>query len=223
MNCHIVKDLLPNYIDELISDETKNEMQEHLKNCPECRIIYEQMNKPLESMTARNDVEEIDFLKKIKANTRKKIAIIVGGLILSFCILTWVFAIGMPADFGDVAAMTEFQRAEDYGLVAAYLNDVYLKQEWVIHFKLINGNALRVKNKYTYEKNERGENIETGCIIALYEVQPSVLSECDNYTMGYFYDSEEGPPSDFDYKITVRYRGKDMVYSMRDEGLFEPQ
>lgn len=223
MNCFIVKDLLPNYIDELVSDETKNEMREHLKNCPECRLIYEQMNTSLGPLTAQNNAEEIDFLKKIKVNTRKKIAIAVGGLILAFCILTWVFAIGMPADSCDVAVATEFQRAEDYGLTAAYLNDVYLKQEWVIHFKLINGKALRAKNKYTYEKNENGENIETGCIITLYEVQPSVLLECDNYTIGYFYNREEDPPSDFDYTITVRYGDKDVVYSMRNEGLFEPQ
>lgn len=221
MNCYIVKDLLPNYIDGLVSDETKEDIQEHLKNCPECQLLYEQMNTPIAPLPVQNNVEEINFLKKIRARTRKSITIVIGGIILVFGILTWIFAIGMPADSEDVAVMTEFQHADDYGLTADYLNNVYLQQEWVIHFKLTNGKALNARNKYTYEKNENGENIETGCIITLYEVQPSVLRECDNYTIGYFYHETEVPPPDFDYTFTVRYKDKEVVYSMRDEGVFE--
>lgn len=144
----------------------------------------------------------------------------IGVIILIFGILTWIFAIGMPADSKDVAITTEFQRPGDYGLTESDFDKGYLKQEWVIHFELTNGKALNARNKYTYGKNENGDTIVTGCIMTLYEVQPSALFECDNYTTGYSYGETEAPPSGFDYTFTVRYKDKEVVYSMREEGLF---
>ena len=43
MKCKIICDLLPMYIDEVCSDETKEVVEEHLETCSECRREYEQM------------------------------------------------------------------------------------------------------------------------------------------------------------------------------------
>ena len=36
VNCEIVKDLFPNYIENQISDTTKNFVENHIKSCKDC-------------------------------------------------------------------------------------------------------------------------------------------------------------------------------------------
>lgn len=42
-NCGIVRDLLPLYVDHLISEESETLLKEHLSACTECKVIYERM------------------------------------------------------------------------------------------------------------------------------------------------------------------------------------
>ncbi len=42
--CKIVQDLLPNYIENLTSNETSEFIKGHLDNCKECNEIYNKMN-----------------------------------------------------------------------------------------------------------------------------------------------------------------------------------
>ena len=43
MNCEIIKDLLPLYVDGICSKETEQAVREHLKTCDACRTVYEDM------------------------------------------------------------------------------------------------------------------------------------------------------------------------------------
>lgn len=43
MNCKVVQDLLPNYVEELCSDETERFIQEHIEYCEECRQVLAAM------------------------------------------------------------------------------------------------------------------------------------------------------------------------------------
>jgi anti-sigma factor RsiW len=36
LKCYIVKDLLPGYVDGLLSEETTAEVKQHLKECDDC-------------------------------------------------------------------------------------------------------------------------------------------------------------------------------------------
>lgn len=46
MNCNIIKDLLPLYIDECASADSAKAVATHLEGCPACRAAYEAMNAP---------------------------------------------------------------------------------------------------------------------------------------------------------------------------------
>lgn len=46
-DCAIVQDLLPLYEEELLQEETKEFVEEHLRSCQECRRIAEQSQIPL--------------------------------------------------------------------------------------------------------------------------------------------------------------------------------
>lgn len=39
MKCNIVKDLMPLYAEGLCSEETAEEIREHLEACPECKKL----------------------------------------------------------------------------------------------------------------------------------------------------------------------------------------
>ena len=45
--CKLVQDLLPNYIEKLTSEESSKIIDEHLKECTECKKILENMQKDL--------------------------------------------------------------------------------------------------------------------------------------------------------------------------------
>ena len=43
--CDVVKDLLPSYAEDLLSDNTNQFVKEHLDSCQECRKVYDGMKK----------------------------------------------------------------------------------------------------------------------------------------------------------------------------------
>lgn len=47
LNCEIVKDLLPSYVEDLVSEETKLTVGAHLAECSECMEIYLRMNQDI--------------------------------------------------------------------------------------------------------------------------------------------------------------------------------
>lgn len=84
-NCKIVKDLLPNYIEKLTSEQTNRFIEEHIANCASCKKSLEDMKCeiPLEEI----DEEEFDYLKKIKIKSNLNI---VWGILIAILV---VFAI----------------------------------------------------------------------------------------------------------------------------------
>ncbi|MBQ8518959.1 MAG: zf-HC2 domain-containing protein [Agathobacter sp.] len=74
INCNIIKDLLPSYIDELCSTESKQLVEEHFEECVSCKKLYERTS--LEMLYCKhakaNAPKEIDYFKTIKINVNKK-------------------------------------------------------------------------------------------------------------------------------------------------------
>ena len=50
LNCHIVRDLLPSYLEHLTSPETEAELTEHLSACPDCRAAKAAMEHGLKTV-----------------------------------------------------------------------------------------------------------------------------------------------------------------------------
>lgn len=63
-DCKIVQDLLPNYIEKLTNEETNQFIEEHLKECEECKKMYENMKRELELNTTKRDKREVKYIKK---------------------------------------------------------------------------------------------------------------------------------------------------------------
>lgn len=71
--CEVVRDLLPSYVDGLTSEATNGLLEAHLESCAPCRRAYEVMKTPTAPVADVNETAEIDFLKKTKRSTRRKV------------------------------------------------------------------------------------------------------------------------------------------------------
>ena len=84
MNCNIIRDLLPLYIDDCCSEDTRNEVKQHLEDCAACKRLFEDMSSGsmLESAAPSQPVE----LKRV--NDWKASILQSALLFISFAIIT---------------------------------------------------------------------------------------------------------------------------------------
>ncbi len=84
--CSVVRDILPLYLENMVSEETAEAVREHLENCSECAAEFEAMKggKKVEKVGKEMPIDlEAEVLRSIK-NIRKKIrkkVLRVGGII----------------------------------------------------------------------------------------------------------------------------------------------
>lgn len=75
LTCAVVRDLLPSYIEKLTSEETNEAVKRHLGGCEDCRRVLAAMqggDDPAEEQAA--ETKEIDYLKKVRTGTWKRVA-----------------------------------------------------------------------------------------------------------------------------------------------------
>lgn len=90
--CEVINDLFPLYIDELTSEETNRQIENHILECEDCRKTLESMQYTSGEELANSKVmdaaekKEIDFLKATKKKNKKAIAGAVAGVIVVFAI-----------------------------------------------------------------------------------------------------------------------------------------
>lgn len=90
MSCNIIEDLLPLYVDDMVSEDSRKLVEEHLKECPSCWKMQEEMVKENRLSAAGNrsnsektNKTEAEPLKKIRRRIRKKrIASVILAVIL---------------------------------------------------------------------------------------------------------------------------------------------
>lgn len=87
VDCGIVKDLIPSYLDGICSESSKRAVEEHVQECGECRDCLERL-KNAEIVAEEADRGGLDFLKRIKRYHVRKSVIGAGVfLILLFTVM----------------------------------------------------------------------------------------------------------------------------------------
>ncbi len=62
ISCNVLKDLLPPYLDQICSEESKGLVEEHLRECASCREFLEK----LQGQDLEKDAPKADYLKKFR-------------------------------------------------------------------------------------------------------------------------------------------------------------
>ena len=140
LNCCIVIDLLPNYLEGLTSIDSNKEIEEHLKTCEQCKKKYEDLSTSLimnESQKQKN-VEEVDYLIKCKNKNKKKnvIFFLAGILCTNFLIAGLFLAYLQQYNLSGVSRYPSFTidnaigpeyicKSDFYEVYTYHLNEVY--------------------------------------------------------------------------------------------------
>lgn len=75
LSCEIIGDLLPLYVDDIASDDSRKAVDEHVESCPGCRKKLRDMTSSLGDATAIATEEQVDVdaFKKCAAGTEKQL------------------------------------------------------------------------------------------------------------------------------------------------------
>ena len=115
MRCEIVKDLLPLYCDDTLSDVSKEEVEKHIAACDDCKMTYEEMKGG--DIKLDFNLQNIEPLKKV----RKKIKItkvIITALSAVFLLLGVAYELlcahPMLASYKDISFSPSVTRVDVY-------------------------------------------------------------------------------------------------------------
>src|SRR6056297_3056814 len=149
LKCTIVQDLLPNYIDELTSEDTNEAIESHLKTCGDCKEAYEQMAADMGNMEKVPAVE-LKFLKKIKS-TRLMAAALCIMVTVGLCYALYASEFKYINDKGNLSsAITEYTSPFESKVDAYVLETKEIDGMLVVSFrdrarKNVNGDAFLSK------------------------------------------------------------------------------
>ncbi|KUO67148.1 MAG: hypothetical protein APF84_15825 [Gracilibacter sp. BRH_c7a] len=142
MKCDIVKDLLPLYIEGLTSKDSNEEIEKHLESCEGCRTFHQEMSGEIEEkLPVSTDVQELDYLKKVRKKNRRSIAITAGSVVVVLLIVVSLFAVGFPVSSKDMDMTYEIT-----------------DNKLLIDFQLKNGHDLTRRSidpEFIYDENRK--------------------------------------------------------------------
>lgn len=83
IHCNIIRDLLPSYVDELVSGESKEMIEAHISGCAGCGDYLRRMKEGRVARPGDSSTQEqaVDYLAKIRRYERR---LLVSGLVISF-------------------------------------------------------------------------------------------------------------------------------------------
>ncbi|MCM1497465.1 MAG: zf-HC2 domain-containing protein [Clostridium sp.] len=88
INCNVIKDLLPSYIDEICSEDSGKLVRKHVAECSACRNLLEMMTAT-ELVSEETGGRQIDYMKKVRQTYTRKNRISFG--LLAACLAAGVF------------------------------------------------------------------------------------------------------------------------------------
>ncbi|MCM1046614.1 MAG: zf-HC2 domain-containing protein [Candidatus Gastranaerophilales bacterium] len=94
LDCDVVKDLTPSYLEEICSAGSRQLVEEHVAECEKCRN-YIQMMRQTELVSKKAEQGEIDYMKKVKSHFHRQSGTVAGICLsfLAFFAILWFIAV----------------------------------------------------------------------------------------------------------------------------------
>ena len=100
MNCNIIKDLMPSYIDQICSKETTIAIEEHIEQCQKCKEMLQLMQQPPVKKIETNVAAAKEPFKRINKIRRLQV---ITGILMTFILTIFgslvVQNVGVVNDF----------------------------------------------------------------------------------------------------------------------------
>ena len=122
INCSVIRDLLPLYVDEIVSEDSKRLVSSHLQRCEQCKKEFEQMKGtlfvPIENKSTL-------FNQLNKRWNRKKWLLSISSILttaaLGFALFSFIFHYTKPIPYK--TELFEIEEATDESLVISYFGE----------------------------------------------------------------------------------------------------
>ena len=95
LKCNVVEDLMPLYIDDLVSHDTKKDIEEHLSECQACRSMCEELKKDINPDIRENINLNEEESAKLKTDTLNSISKYLNKIKYIFIIFSVSVAVGI--------------------------------------------------------------------------------------------------------------------------------
>ena len=198
LSCNVVKDLLPSYIEGLVSEETAREIETHLAECADCRSEYEQMTAPME-MVITQEEKELDYLKKVR--TKNRLRVLYSAISIPILLVVIMFtARFFPSEILVNSADFDFAI---YRYEADYFN-------FMIDMRLTNGHSL-VSEGFDFEFNHLG--LVNRFILSPRQTWRSLDLMESLFSLGFAAYDE--PVAD-DFLFIIRLEDQDIVFTLEE-------
>lgn len=164
--CNIVSDLLLGYADDILTEDSKWFVNEHIQTCDKCKEKLNNIVNDIKCDKIENQEAEIDYLKKVKKKISKKNKIIIGiGIILTVIIaLNIIIFIRYNINVNEIDILlenniTEEVRKQIENMI--YVEDNEAKVTYISPEEACK-QAIKTFENDGYEEAAKGFNIEEG-------------------------------------------------------------
>lgn len=126
MRCEIIRDLLPLYVDDLTSETSNQEIEEHLRTCEDCQKFYEEMSREigrqLEESIKPEEKRKIHYLRKIRRKTMMHLLIILMCIGICAGSFFFIFGVGVKTKRSEVKITEQNVGADGWELNLELIN-----------------------------------------------------------------------------------------------------
>lgn len=207
LNCNVIKDLLPVYCDGMASDDSIEVVEQHLKQCEDCKLIYEKMSGNLETEQLENLDKEIQELKKVKKIFNIKVIVAgIMGVIVSVILFVVLFVGVVPVSSDDVTITYEAYKGVSE-------EDGEETDEYTVEFfvTLIDGEVLHFRDERYSEDGKVSNSVYT-----LYSVCKLPFDNLGIDPKQISLGSISTGPFDEDAEVVFQFKDKTVTYNLKE-------
>jgi hypothetical protein len=155
LTCNTIGDMLPLVVEDLASEDTIKLVKDHIKDCPKCRVEYEELATPRLDFSKREDLDTIPLKNvKKKLKNRNLYTGILTAFIISLILFIGFDKVTKPIAISYGKAVESIEKQDDL----VYINF----NEDVIDYEIVNyhGNEYELMAWKTYFGNlfKNGKN-----------------------------------------------------------------
>ena len=225
INCNVIQDILPLYVDDVVCQDTRSVVENHLESCENCRREIAAMRS---RVVLPVDTDQTDSITKVKRRWGKKQAIKGAALVLAVVAVLvgaflFAYGYGVPVRFEDASIRTGFQCNPHSPDETDFPTE---DQTWIYDLALKKG-GVRISSELEHVVDVNGDPIYNGIVI---HVRRSLITmpwdNADGSIRGGYGSADDiaDMPEGYDFTVTFVFADKTVTYSMAEEGLYgEPQ
>lgn len=139
MNCNIVEDLLPSYVDGICSEETVAAVEKHIEHCQRCKDSMQMMQQPTVQVIEKNVAAAKEPFNRINKKRRFQV---ISAIMMTFMITIIGYQIVQDVGvihqffFPQVIAVVEIEDGMEEWQNISFSSDLISHQDYVIYDSL---------------------------------------------------------------------------------------